>query len=453
MIFEIKRLHERHGKYTFSSAPSDTVIDPKYKGPIIRIGVSELHVNDADYFLDISKMGSKFTKEPAFYSGMSFPHASLGMINPSEHKTRRRVLAPAFSPDGVAAHTPWIEGRLERLCERFGQAADQGTPVNLNKALKSFTTDVVSKVVLGKEFGLLESKDFDDPRLRILHDTIRKSWIYRAFPLTFACLMSLPEAVSAALFEIPILQVAKECRDKITGYIGEQRSSASGKEKPGQDEEVSMLLDRMLDPAAAPGYNVPSIDIMTEEALTLISAGYDSTAIAMMLGVFYICSNPAVSQTLETELNLEFGQGKPVRSKELRKLQYLNAVVRETLRCSHPFPGRLPRVVPSEGYELLGHQLKPGTIIHTSAFLLNRDKAIWGPDADEFKPSRWLIDDSASLEKHIATFNKGSRQCLGVHLAWSELSLVLATLFNVFKVSIHETTEQDMEWNDHLFIM
>lgn len=168
-------------------------------------------MSDPDYFLDISKMGSKFLKEPKFYSGMSFPHASLGMIDPAEHRIRRRVLAPVFSPEGVLAHSTWIEERLGQLMRRFEQMADKGLPVNVERAFKSFTTDVISKIVLGKEFGLLEDEGFDDLRLHILHETIRKSWTYRAFPMTFALLMSLPQRLSKRLFQIPILEIAKVC--------------------------------------------------------------------------------------------------------------------------------------------------------------------------------------------------------------------------------------------------
>lgn len=71
----------------------------------------------------------------------------------------------------------------------------------------------------------------------------------------------------------------------------------------------------------------------------------------------------------------------------------------------------------------------------------------------------------------MATFNKGSRQCLGMKsvqllvarlnavltifcsLAWSELTLMLATMLRKFRISIHDTVESDMEWNDHLFMM
>lgn len=65
----------------------------------------------------------------------------------------------------------------------------------------------------------------------------------------------------------------------------------------------SPVLDRLLDPNAAPGYSVPDIEVMTEETLTLVSAGYDSTAIAMMLSFVYICRDPEVYGKLVAEID------------------------------------------------------------------------------------------------------------------------------------------------------
>ena len=84
-----------------------------------------------------------------------------------------------------------------------------------------------------------------------------------------------------------------------------------------------MLLDRMLDSQAAPDYHVPHVDILTEEALTLVSAGYDSTAISMLLGFFYICRDQVVYGALEAELDSSLADEGSSSFKELRKLPYL----------------------------------------------------------------------------------------------------------------------------------
>ena len=54
------------------------------------------------------------------------------------------------------------------------------------------------------------------------------------------------------------------------------------------------------------------------------------------------------------------------------------------------------------------------TVVHTSAYLLNRHESIWGSDKNDFNPSRWLQRDAMKLDKYMASFYKGTRQCLGL---------------------------------------
>ena len=98
---------------------------------------------------------------------------------------------------------------------------------------------------------------------------------------------------------------------------------ATGEGKAFEDGETSMVLDRLLDPTAAPAHAIPNIEVMTEEALTLVSAGYDSTAIAMLLGFFYICQNPEVYDKMESELDRSIPKMGKISLQEIRKLPYL----------------------------------------------------------------------------------------------------------------------------------
>lgn len=49
-----------------------------------------------------------------------------------------------------------------------------------------------------------------------------------------------------------------------------------------------------------------------------------------------------------------------------------------------------------------------------SAYSMHFNEDIWGSDAREFSPERWLNDDAGQLEKYMVTFSKGARHCLGI---------------------------------------
>ena len=105
-----------------------------YKGPVVRIGVNELHVNDPEIFQDITKAGSKFLKEPEFYRGISFPASAIGLVDPSKHRIRRQVLAPAFSSKRLQEHAVMIQGKVEKLCDRFVKSS---RPINIDAAFRA----------------------------------------------------------------------------------------------------------------------------------------------------------------------------------------------------------------------------------------------------------------------------------------------------------------------------
>lgn len=100
-----------------------------------------------------------------------------------------------------------------------------------------------------------------------------------------------------------------------------------------------------------------------------------------------------------------------------------------------PVPGRHPRVFPENGQPLIidGKLIPPGasiihsifsteqeltfsqTIIGASAYSVHMDESIWGPNAESFIPERWLGGDKMKeLDKHLLTFSKGARACIGI---------------------------------------
>jgi cytochrome P450 len=109
-----------------------------------------------------------------------------------------------------------------------------------------------------------------------------------------------------------------------------------------------------------------------------------------------------------------------VRDKEVRKLPYLQACIKEGIRIFPPITALRERVTPSEGDTLQGHFIPGGVNIglNMRGLLLNE---VFGPDARVFRPERWLESDPKKLRDmervHELVFNWGFTRCLGVQLA------------------------------------
>lgn len=109
--------------------------------------------------------------------------------------------------------------------------------------------------------------------------------------------------------------------------------------------------------------------------------------------------------------------------------------------------GRLPRIVPSPGDTFNGFFLAPGTTVSMSSWMMHRDPAVF-PDPMRFDPQRWLVstEESQRLMHNMVPFGRGSRQCVGMPLAYAELYIALGTLFRRFpkRLRVWKTTPETM---------
>jgi cytochrome P450 len=98
------------------------------------------------------------------------------------------------------------------------------------------------------------------------------------------------------------------------------------------------------------------------------------------------------------------------------------------------------------------------TPVSMSAGLLHLNPKTF-PNQLEFQPERWL--NNRHLDKYLVSFCKGSRQCLGINLAYSELYICLNAVFTRYgatgmkadaTMALFETTKEDVEMKHDLFI-
>lgn len=110
---------------------------------------------------------------------------------------------------------------------------------------------------------------------------------------------------------------------------------------------------------------------------------------------------------------------------DAKMLPYIQAVLREAMRLWPPTSGLFSKQVPDEGDTVHGYFLPGGTEIGQSMIGIGRQARIWGPDAEIFRPERWLEADPTTLEEMQAAndlvFSAGKYVCLGKQIAWMEM--------------------------------
>jgi hypothetical protein len=159
---------------------------------------------------------------------------------------------------------------------------------------------------------------------------------------------------------------------------------------------------------------------IASEAADHLLAGVDTTSNTLMF-LIWALSLPENYQYQE-KLIIEVGampasdlddRGIPT-AEATGSLEYLEAVLKETLRLYAPLPASEPRSLPTESV-IDGFQIPAGTVVSMSPYTVHRNPDVF-PDPLVFNPERWLGDpkDVAEMKKWFWAFSSGGRMCIGI---------------------------------------
>lgn len=141
-----------------------------------------------------------------------------------------------------------------------------------------------------------------------------------------------------------------------------------------------------------------------------LAAGVDTTGDALCFLMYHLSLPTPSSQRIQSLLHKELTEN---AATSFDQLPYLDAVVKEGLRCFPPIPMSMPRYVPSGGSTIEGHFIPQGTIVSCQAYTLHKDPNVFAQPL-EFLPERWL-DKAGEIERNrfFIPFSIGGRGCLG----------------------------------------
>jgi cytochrome P450 len=179
----------------------------------------------------------------------------------------------------------------------------------------------------------------------------------------------------------------------------------------------------------------------------IIAAGFDTLGMTLAACVTHLSQSPVSQAKLLAELDDARDNGAlddaPTYD-QAAALPYLQACITEAMRLTSVIGVSLPRVVPSIGAVIEGHKLPGGTIVGINPWVVHRDKAMFGDDADEFRPERYSEASKArrfELEAHSLAFGGASRSCPGQSLARVALLKSVATMFLHFTFEVLDKEE------------
>ena len=151
---------------------------------------------------------------------------------------------------------------------------------------------------------------------------------------------------------------------------------------------------------------------------------------------YYLLKNPGAYQAAQRQVDEVVGKG-PITVDHMSKLPYIEACLRETLRLTPTAPAFTLQSLPDspDEYTTLGgkYKIKKGQSIIALLGSVHRDPAVFGSDAEAFKPERMLDGPFSELPNNSwKPFGNGMRGCIGRPFAWQEAILTTAMLLQTF---------------------
>ncbi|KAM5360831.1 hypothetical protein ACJA88_014694 [Fusarium oxysporum] len=301
----------------------------------------------------------------------------------------------------------------------------ENTPISL---FLSYNSPSISDVILGEKFGGLENG-----QCRPIIAAI--PCLARAFTSAVELTQYPGIRYMMNTFWTWFNRAPKSPKTPMT--VPKQTESHIKENKP-----ISRILDGPEDQRLSP---------VEKEAITmaLIIAGSETTATLLAGSIYLLLKHHVYLKRLTSTLRTQFHTSSDMTLSALKEQQYLNAILKESLRLYPPAPGNLFRRTEKEGHVVMGEVIPSNTTLTMNLWAANRS-ALNFHLPDNMVPERWIQPRSAEYQDDdrsaMRPFSIGPQDCPGRNFAWAEARLVLAyTLWNLDLELVSESQDW-MTW-------
>ncbi|NXW65318.1 CP4V2 protein, partial [Eurystomus gularis] len=372
------------------------------------------------------------------------PWLGTGLLTSTGDKwrLRRKMITPTFHFTILADFLDVMNEQGRILVEKLEKHVDK-EPFDVFLDITLCALDIICETAMGKNVCAQENKDSEYVRAvyrmsDLIHERQKSPWFWpdsvymlfkegREHKRNLKILHNFTDTVIAE--KAAELENAKQTKCNTDGSYEE---SGSKKRKA--------FLDLLLHATDDEGNKLSYRDIR-EEVDTFMFEGHDTTAAAMNWSLYLLGCNPEAQKKVHRELDEVFGNiERPVTMDDLKKLQYLECVVKEALRLfpSVPLFGRVLR----EDCFIRGYQVPKGTNVAVVTYALHRDPDIF-PDPEEFRPERFLPENCKGRHPYAyVPFSAGPRNCIGQRFAQMEEKALLALILRRFWVDSCQKPEE-----------
>ncbi|XP_051118016.1 cytochrome P450 71AU50-like [Andrographis paniculata] len=432
-------------------------------GPImyIRLGMVPTIVvsSPAGAELFLKTNDTNFASRPLCQAAkhMAYDHRTIGFAPYGWHwrNMRKLCILELLSNFKISQFRGMRKAEVGRLVGSLKQAADGREIVDLSSRVLDLTRDMICLMVFGRKLVDVDGGgDMKGFRAASLGATELAGRFHLADYFPFL-----------EVVDVDLQGLTRRMKDLSRVFDGfmekiiddhRSRSTESKGVKKADDDFVDTLMAILESGDAGYGFEFDRLHVKAV-LLEMLLVGMDTSAVAVDWAMAELIRHPQVMKRLQKELEAAFGMEDGVDEEshgQLDKLEYLDMVVKETLRL-HPIA---PLLIPHESLEdctVGGFHIPRKSRILVNAWAIGRDPSVWqgqgqGGDPEMFCPERFVGSDIDLRGRHfeLIPFGSGRRSCPGLQLGLTLLKLVLAQLVHCFDWELPTPTSNAVDMSE-----
>lgn len=385
-----------------------------------RIGATRTYFVSSPAMIEEVLMGRHrdVTKDIATRALMPLIGAGLLTSDGEPWRKQRKLAAPPLQPKRIASYAETMVASAQRMAASFRDCEVRDIGDDMSKV----TLDIVGRTLLG-----FDPRREAEQISRVLDDTMRY----------FNLEMRTPLGMLPANILTPARRKVRDGRKELEAIL----LRIIGRCRRSDPESASYFLARLVHARDDDGEAMSDRQLI-DEALTMLMAGHETTALTLTYALYLLSEHPAALARARTEIEEQLA-GRPAQLADVPRLRFIDAVIRESLRL-YPPAYAIGREV-AQPIELGGYELPRGAQMFLSQCVVHRDPRYYD-DPNDFKPERWFDPRMDDLPRFAYfPFGGGPRVCIGNHFAMLEAALVLTTLLQSVELQTVPGFEFDLD--------
>lgn len=324
-------------------------------------------------------------------------------------RRQRALVQPAFRPAAIEALAPTMAECAADMLERW--RVEGPATFDVHQAMMALTFRIAGRTLFGLDLAREASPVTD------------------AFEVALAFANDYAEAIVPLPLWAPTrkhrrFRRARATLEEALDAIIDARRAAG---RPGED-----LLSAMIHATDAQGRMSPRQ--LRDEAMTLLVAGHETTAVALSWTFWLLAQHPAIASAVSEEARRVLGGALPA-AEAVPQLALTTRVLKEAMRLRPPV-----WIVERQPYRTdtlpSGARIPAGTVTAISSWILHRHPDHW-ENPEGFDPDRFTDERSAGRDRYAyLPFGAGPRVCVGGAFAMVEATLLLAMIAREWRLSL-----------------